>query len=109
MSEDARDPRLEGDNRPADMGGGRGDAEAETHSFIIKIWLEERTEETGRARWRGHITHVPSGVRTYVRTLDDVAAVIHPYLEKMGVRRGVYARLRRWFKVGRPAERRTQR
>ena len=27
--------------------------EARTHSFIIKIWLEETVAEDGRAVWRG--------------------------------------------------------
>jgi hypothetical protein len=68
------------------------------HSFIIKIWLEESTEEAGRATWRGTITHVPSGKRRYVRTLDGVTAFIAPTLESMGVRMSPIWRVRRWWK-----------
>jgi hypothetical protein len=60
--------------------------EFNTHSFIVKIWLEETTEEAGQATWRGHITHVPSGERRYVQDLGDIAAFIAPYLERMGVK-----------------------
>ena len=61
-------------------------AEDHTHSFIIKIWLEESVEETGRAIWRGRITHVPSGKRQYIQHLDEIGAFIAPYVEAMGVR-----------------------
>jgi hypothetical protein len=60
--------------------------EGYTHSFIVKIWLEETAEEAGRATWRGHITHVPSGERRYLKKLDEITAFIRPYLQEMGVR-----------------------
>ena len=56
-----------------------------THSFIVKIWLEETAEEAGKATWRGHITHVPSGKRRYIKDLDEIWIFITPYLERMGV------------------------
>jgi hypothetical protein len=65
--------------------------ESVTHSFIVKIWLEE--EQKGR--WRGHVTHVPGGERQYVEALSDVVEFIAPYVEGMkGSSRG---RLRRWL------------
>lgn len=72
--------------------------EVNIHSFIIKIWLEETVEEAGRAIWRGHITHVPSGERRYLKDLDDIAVFITPYLEGMGVKFGLRWRLKMWFK-----------
>jgi hypothetical protein len=72
--------------------------EFNTHSFIVKVWLEETAEEAGRAVWRGHITHVPSGERRYLKALDDITAFIAPYLEKMGVKLGLFWRARRWLK-----------
>ena len=75
-----------------------------THSFVVKVWLEETVEEAGRAKWRGHITHVPSGERRYVKDLDEITAFIAPYLEEMGVKRAALwragsrlKRLRRCF------------
>jgi hypothetical protein len=64
---------------------GHGTAEDHTHSFILKIWLQEAAREAGRALWRGHITHVPSGKRRYVRSLDDISSFVAPYLQAMGV------------------------
>jgi len=57
-----------------------------THSFIVRIWLEESAEEAVRATWRGYVTHVPSGKELYFEDLDDITAFIAPYLERMGVR-----------------------
>jgi hypothetical protein len=58
--------------------------ESRTHSFIIKIWLEEEMDEAGRTVWRGHITHVPGGERHYIQELNVIPLFIQPYLEKMG-------------------------
>ena len=71
--------------------------EADTHSFIVKIWLEETTEEAGQATWRGHITHVPGDRRHYVQNLDDITAFIISYLEKMGVKPGKCWQIKRWL------------
>jgi hypothetical protein len=76
--------------------------EVSTHSFIVKIWLEETIEETGQARWRGHITHVPDHERRYIQDLDDIAAFIASYLQKMGVKLGVWWRVSHWLKLLRP-------
>ena len=62
--------------------------EVPTHSFIVKIWLEETAEEAGQALWRGHVTHVPSGERRYLQDLNEIVAFIVPYLEAMGALRG---------------------
>jgi hypothetical protein len=69
-----------------------------THSFIAKIWLEESADEAGRAIWRGMITHVPGGERSYLRTLSDVTTFMAPYLVKMGVRLSFVRRVRQWWK-----------
>ena len=69
--------------------------ESSTHSFIVKIWLEETAEEAGRARWRGYVTHVPSGKRRYLKDVRDVAAFVSPYLEELGVEVGRWLRVKR--------------
>jgi hypothetical protein len=63
----------------------RNDHQPDIQSFIVKIWLEETAEEAGIAVWRGHVTHVPSGKRRYIKELADVRAFIAPYLQRMGV------------------------
>lgn len=73
-------------------------SEAYTNSFIVRIWLEETAEEAGRATWRGHITHVPSGERRYLKDLDDIVAFIVPYLQRMGIEPSLIWRTRLWLK-----------
>ena len=60
--------------------------ESHTHSFVIKIWLEQTEGEAKEATWRGKITHVPSGDKAYFVKLTDIPLFILPYLKAMGVR-----------------------
>ncbi len=71
--------------------------EFNTHSFIVKIWLEEPAVDNHRATWRGHITHVPSGERRYLKSLWQIVAFIAPYLIAMGVKLNFYLRLQGWL------------
>ena len=65
--------------------------ESVTHSFVVRIWLEE----DDRATWRGHITHVPSGDRHYVEGLCDIVDFIAPYVD--GMKAGGASRFKRWW------------
>jgi hypothetical protein len=65
--------------------------ESVTHSFIVRIWLEQDDE----VRWRGHITHVPGEERRYVERLSDITDFIAPYVEGMQHDRG--GRFRKWW------------
>ena len=71
--------------------------EANTHSFIVKIWLDDNSRRINQVTWRGHITHIPSGERHFITDLNEIQRYISPYLESMGVKRGLSARLRSWF------------
>jgi hypothetical protein len=66
-------------------------------SFIVKIWVEEHPEEGGRGTWRGHVTHVPSGKRRYLKNLGEIEDFIAPYLEEMGVKLDKRWRVRSWL------------
>ena len=68
--------------------------ESRTHSFIIKIWLEDEEHET----WRGHVTHVPDGERRYFESLNDILTFISAYLQMPEVKTEEKKTLRRWFK-----------
>jgi hypothetical protein len=72
--------------------------QSDAHSFIIRVWVEERAEEGGRGVWRGHITHVPSHERRYLKHLDEIGDFIAPYLEAMGIKLGGRWRMRRWLR-----------
>ena len=67
------------------------------YSFIIKIWREDPGRNK-HAKWRGHITHVPSQERRYLKSLDDVTDFVNRYLYYMGVRVDFRWRLKQWLK-----------
>jgi hypothetical protein len=62
---------------------------SETQSFIVRAWVEEPAEGIGWGIWRGHITHVPSGRRHYLKNLGEIESFVAPYLEKMGMKLGM--------------------
>ena len=70
----------------------------DTHSFIVKIWIEETAEEAEQALWRGHITHVFTKKRCYVQELDEILIFIMPYLEEMGVTVPLWWQVKQWLK-----------
>ena len=70
-----------------------------THSFIVKIWIEELAQEQTRATWRGHITHVPDGKRRYVSSLHEINDFIALYLEEMGIKTKVSHGVKGWLRL----------
>lgn len=68
------------------------------HSFVVKIWLEETLEESGRAVWRGNITHVMSSKRAHFQGLDEIVLFVLPYMDEMGIRLGAGWRLWRFLR-----------
>jgi hypothetical protein len=59
-------------------------SEANTQSFIVKIWVEEPPAGIDKTSWRGHITHVLSGERFELEGLDDIKAFMDRYLTDEG-------------------------
>ena len=57
--------------------------ETTTHSFVVKVWLEEPITSFKDGRWRGHITHVPSNHRRYFDDLEVMKQFVRFYLESM--------------------------
>ncbi len=72
--------------------------EPDAQSFIVKVWVEDDSEAGGQGIFRGHITHVSSHERRYLKNLHEIEVFIAPHLEEMGVKLGVRWRVRRWFK-----------
>jgi hypothetical protein len=72
--------------------------ESTSHSFIVKVWVEEAAGSGSRGVWHGHITHVPSGKRHYLKNLEEIQDFIAPHLEEMGVRLDKSWRIAHLFK-----------
>ncbi len=71
--------------------------DSNSQSFIVKVWVEDSAVEGSQGVWHGHITHVPSHERRYLKNLGEIEDFIAPHLEAMGVKLGVRWRLRRWL------------
>jgi hypothetical protein len=78
-----------------------GCIQPDTHSFIVKVWLNDHRQEGGRVDWHGRIIHVPSGHRHHFAKLKDVAVFVAPYLHQLGVRPTLGWKVRQWLR-GRP-------
>ena len=73
--------------------------ESTSQSFIVKVWVEESAGRDDPGVWHGHITHVSSGKRLYLKNLDDnIRTFIAPHLEEMGVELDTRRRMWRWLK-----------
>lgn len=58
------------------------------HSFVVRIWIEETAEETGRTLWRGDVTHAASKKRQRLSDLGQIAPFIKSYLKEIDDIRG---------------------
>ena len=54
--------------------------EAERHSFIMRIWLEEQAADDDPALWRGEVIHVPTGERRLVQGWDAVRRFVLSFI-----------------------------
>lgn len=59
--------------------------EAEAHSFVLRIWRENRDDPEVAAEWRGWIDHVQSGQRAYFRDLAEIDQIIAARLEQVDI------------------------
>lgn len=71
--------------------------EPDTHSFVVKVWLDDKDEVTGQVIWRGHITHVASNQRRYFDNLSDLNAFLIPYLKAMNIKLPIFWRVFQWL------------
>jgi hypothetical protein len=55
-------------------GADKVNGEAEVHSFIVRMWLEEVGSR--RVAWHGQITYVRNGELRYFKTLDEIPGFI---------------------------------
>ena len=57
--------------------------EAEAHSFVMRIWRENRDEPEASAEWRGWIEHVQSAQRHYFRAVSEIPNIVSTYVTDM--------------------------
>ncbi|MEA2589389.1 MAG: hypothetical protein QOH66_2316 [Actinomycetota bacterium] len=54
--------------------------EPPSHTFLVRIWIEETSDESGHLCWRGQITHLPDEERRHVESFDQIAAFIRKHV-----------------------------
>jgi len=54
--------------------------EAEAHSFVMRIWRENRDDPDSPAEWRGWLEHVQSTQRHYFRSVSDIPQIVSAYI-----------------------------
>lgn len=62
--------------------------EAERHSFIMRIWLEEQAPDDRPALWRGEVIHVPTGERQLIQGWDAMRQFVLSFITVSGVAPG---------------------
>lgn len=70
--------------------------QAGTHSFIIKVWLEQTGDLLEPRALRGRITHVPSGATGTFTCLEDIVPFIATYVRELGAQQTWTWRMRQW-------------
>jgi hypothetical protein len=54
--------------------------EQETHSFVIRLWRENRELPGATAVWRGWVEHIPTGQRHYFQDSKRLYDIVFDYL-----------------------------
>ncbi len=57
-------------------------SEGETHSFVVRLWVEARDETGATAEWRGWIQHVQDGQRHYFQDLGEISHIVASHLNE---------------------------
>lgn len=57
--------------------------EREAHSFVIRIWRENREILGKTAEWRGWIVHTQSGQRYYFRETHEISEIVAGFLSSI--------------------------
>lgn len=57
--------------------------EREAHSFVIRIWRENRDILGEKAEWRGWIVHTQSGQRYYFREIGEIDEIVAGFLSSV--------------------------
>ena len=56
--------------------------DARTHSFLVRIWLEE---DGSPPKWGGQVTHLSSNARRSFRRLPELVRFVELYLARWGI------------------------
>lgn len=69
-----------------------------THSFIVKVWLDEPKEHETRADWHGQVTHVATGERCHFQRVSEMLVFLQLYLNELHIQLPFYWRIYLWIR-----------
>ncbi len=72
--------------------------ETNTQVFIVRVWIEPRTDVTIAPEWRGVIEHVATHQRRYFKDLAPITDFVEQYLGQMRIRVSLRWRVHWWVK-----------
>lgn len=55
--------------------------ESEAHSFVLRIWLENRDNPDHAGEWRGWVDHVQSGRRYHFREFAEIGRIVNSIID----------------------------
>ncbi len=55
--------------------------EKKAHSFVVRIWQENRDEPAKTAVWRGWIRHVQAEQQVYFQNTSEIGQIVDRYLQ----------------------------
>jgi len=55
-------------------------------SFIVRIWSEGTSTDSGASEWRGSIEQVESGEKSYFHDLRTFQMLMRPYFDNLGIK-----------------------
>ncbi len=56
--------------------------EAESHSFVLRLWREHGATSEAAPEWRGWVEHVQTGQRYYFRDFTDIKRIVAECLDE---------------------------
>lgn len=51
----------------------------DAHTFIVRVWRENRDDQTDSDAWRGQISHVGSGRLRYFLEIKEIVRFVQEY------------------------------
>lgn len=51
----------------------------DAHTFIVRVWRENRDGQTDQDAWRGQISHVSSGRQRYFVEMKEIVRFVQEY------------------------------
>ena len=72
--------------------------EDNTHSFVVKISVEEKPQEDGKQQWQGEITHVSSGSHYLFTQWEKMENFLRQHLKEVSLPPQPQLTWRRWLR-----------